>query len=224
MASPYLWRLSKCRYYRVLIDDVLSPRHFNEITAGRNKNAQSNTRRKSRFCIFGYKYMCILVQLISKYWQKQNTPMDWAYWVLFLSFLFLFCVTDIYNPVDLFGALFCCWKSANELCSRSVWIYMLVMDKIRTNSTNYLRSCAKSIRPLATLNFCESKNRERSRHLLKIKIRKVLPISYEWVLSPKFILSSQQWLRLVVIVYPLSKKFPRSQVYVLRSHMNDFNT
>lgn len=109
--NPYLWRLSKCRYYRVLIDDVLSPRHFNEITAGRNKNAQSNTRGKTRLCMFGYKYMCILVQLISKYGQKQNTPMDCAFRVRFLSFLFLFCVIVIYNPVDLFGAFLkiCQW-------------------------------------------------------------------------------------------------------------------
>lgn len=50
--------------------------------------------------------MCILVQLISKYGQKQNTPMDYAFRVRFLSFLFLFCVIVIYNPVDLFGAFF----------------------------------------------------------------------------------------------------------------------
>lgn len=157
MANPYLWRLSKCRYYRVLIDDVLSPRHFNEITAGRNKNAQSNTRGKTRLCMFGYKYMCILVQLISKYGQKQNTPMDCAFRVRFLSFYFVllsFTTQSIY--LELF------WKFANELCSWSVSTYMLVMDKIGTNSTKYLRSCGKSIRPLATLNFCESKNREVS--------------------------------------------------------------
>jgi hypothetical protein len=74
---------------------------------------------------------------------------------------------------------------------------------------------------LFTTLFCANRG---SRHLLKMTILKVLSIFYEWVLSHKFKLMFQQWSGLVVIVFPLSEKFPRSQVYVLRSHMNDFNT